>query len=133
MTQKQRILVASWITLPALLALSFFVEPDVMMLIVAPFAILSLLNRDKLTAEYLEIPNILEIFERSRIWKAVAFVYIIFLVLSVGYHFSVDRLSVFENANVATMFLGIFAPVLGPIVIAQIAAFRNLGGNDGQS
>ena len=104
MTHKQGILVTSWIALPALLSLSFFVEPDVMLLIAAPFVILSLLNKDKLTAEYLQIPNIQEIFERNRIWKVIAYSYAIILVLTVVYHFSVDQLSVFENANVAMTF-----------------------------
>ena len=123
----------SWITLTALLVLASFVDSNVMMWVVAPFVVLSLLNKDKLTAEYLEIPNTIEIFERSWIWKAVAIAYIAILLVSVGYHFAVERLSIFENAGLASMFFGIFAPVLGPIVVGQVEAFRKCGDDNGKS
>ena len=132
MTHKQWILVSSWIVLPALLAISFFVEPEAVVWIVAPVAVLALLYKDKLTAEYLAIPNVLEIYERSLLWKVVAFAYLGLLLAAIGYHFGIERLVLFEEPNLATIMIAVLLPVLGPLIAAQRIAFRNLGKGGGE-
>ena len=118
---------ALWVGVALLLGLGTVVEPETMIWIMLPIAGLAILNKEQLTAKKWETPSPLEILERYPFWKYIAVTYTAALVIAVIYHLFVARIPVFDDPPFFLVILGLIGPMLGPLVVGQIEAYRNLG------
>lgn len=95
--------------------------------IMLPIVGLTILNKEQVTAKKWETPSPLGILERYPFWKYIAVTYTAALVITVIYHLFAARIPVFDDPPFFLVILGLIGPMLGPLVVGQIEAYRNLG------
>ena len=127
MNAKQKSLVASWIAFVVLLALGTVVEPGTMVWIMLPAVGLAMLNQDRLSRDRWKMPSPFAIYAQNPVWKVVAIAYTTTLLGAVLIHLFVSRISLFDDPPYFLFFLGLLGPMIGPLIAAQVVAYRNLG------
>lgn len=78
-------------------------------------------------------PSPLQILEQSKIWRGVAIVYTLAVVIVVVWHLLVGRLAFFDDPPFALVLVLIFGPAVGPIVTNLVITYRMLGEASGKS
>lgn len=75
-------------------------------------------------------PSPLQILEQSRLWRAVAIVYTVVIVVAVIWHLLVNRLAFFDDVPFALMVVLLLGPALGPIATNMVITYKLLGNDD---
>lgn len=110
-----------------LLAVGSVVDSSTMIWIMLPIVGLAALNKDRLSRDRWKMPSPFAIYEKNPVWKVVAISYTTVVVGAVLFHLFVSRLSLFEDPPPILFFLGLLGPMIGPLVVAQVVSYRNLG------
>lgn len=72
-------------------------------------------------------PSPLQILEQSRLWRGVAIVYTVVVVVIVVWHLLVNRLAFFDDVPFALMFVLLLGPAAGPMATNMVITYKLLG------
>ena len=88
--------------------------------VVWPFA-------DYVTPKNPNPPSPLKILQQSRIWRGVAIVYTVVIVVVVIWHLLIHRLAFFDDVPFALMLVLLLGPAVGPIATNIVITYQLLG------
>ena len=72
-------------------------------------------------------PSPLQILEQSRLWRGVAIVYTVVIVVVVFWHLLINRLTFFDDVPFALMLVLLLGPAVGPIATNIVITYKLLG------